>query len=134
MSNVGLFLAGKVVRGVLSGRPGGVRLRPNRPATKDRKKSSKVLIDTGSFIRTIVIVPRKQGSARGVFVGSSARMPSGDPRHSLGKVAGFAEFGTATLLPRPVFQPILDKNIGTIRAIFMGDLGRKMGVIGPLPF
>ena len=134
VSNIGLFLHGRIVRGILSGRPGGKRLRPNRPATIARKGSSKPLIDTGTLIRRIVVVPRTQGSVRGVFVGALASMPSGDPRRSMGRVAGYAEFGTVTLLPRQFLQPVLDRNIGTIRAILIGDLGRKMGVIGPLPF
>lgn len=134
LSNIGLFLAGRVVRGILTGRPGGKRLRPNRPATIARKGSSKVLIDTGNLLRKILVIPRKRGRVPAVFVGAPGRLPSGDPRRNIGRVASYAEFGTVTLLPREFLQPVLDKNIGTIRAILIGDLGRKMGVIGPLPF
>lgn len=134
LSNIGLFLAGRVIRGILSGRPGGQRLRPNRPATIAKKGSSKPLIDTGHLVRKILVIPRKQGRVPAVFVGAPGRVISGDPRRNIGRVAGYAEFGTVTMLPRKFLKPVLDANIGTIRAILIGDLGRKMGVIGPLPF
>jgi hypothetical protein len=134
LSNIGLFLHGRVIRGILTGRPGDTRLRPNRPATIARKGSSKVLIDTGNLVRKILVIPRKQGQVPAVFVGAPGRLPSGDPRRNIGRVAGYAEFGTVTMLPREFLKPVLDKNIGEIRAILIGDLGRKMGVIGPQPF
>ena len=134
LSNIGLFMAGRIVRGILVGRPGGKRLRANRPATKIKKGSSKPLIDTANLLQKIGVTPRKRGSVPAVFVGVLAALPSGDPRRNMARVAAFAEFGTVTVMPREFIQPVLDKNIGTIRAILLGDLGRKMGVIGPLPF
>ncbi len=136
LSNIGLFLAGRVIRGILTGRPGGQRLRPNRPATIAKKGSSKPLIDTANLVGKILVIPRKRGRVPAVFVGAPGRLPSGDRRSgkNIGRIANYAEFGTTTLLPRQFLKPVLDKNIGTIRAIFIGDLGRKMGVIGPLPF
>ena len=134
LSNVALFLADKVVRGILGGRPGGKRLRKNRPATIARKGSSKPLIDTATLVGRIAIQGRRFNGLPAVFVGALKTVSSGDPRRSLGRVAGFAEFGTVTMLPREFLRPVLDKNIGEIRAILIGDLGRKMGVIGPEPF
>jgi hypothetical protein len=129
----GLFLADRTVRGILTGRPGGKRLRPNRPSTIAKKGSSRPLIDKGHLVRKIVVVPRKIKGQPAVFVGALASMASSDPRRSMGRVAGFAEYGTVTLLPREFLRPTLRAYIGQLRAIMLIDLGRKLGVIGPLP-
>lgn len=131
LRETGQFLLVKVRKGVLSGKPGGQRLRANAPATVRRKGFNKPLIDTGQMVSEIGLRERRSGGFAAVFVGiDRSKIHVADPRRRVARIARFHEFGTAAARPRPFFGPVLEEN--EIRNLFSDTLGSDLGLIGPV--
>lgn len=129
---VGEHLRAQVGKGILTGRPGKIRLRRNKPATIQKKGSSKPLIDTSTMLTSFVNEREEGKTVPSVFVGLKASQIHADQRRNVARVGRFHEKGTVTTLPRRFLKPVLDAEAGRIRAIFMVTMGRKLGFIGPL--
>jgi len=118
MRAIGKFVRKRVQSGIRRGAPGGRPLRPNAPATVQRKKSARPLIDTGFLVNSIIQRTRRIGRARirttigpprgvahpgrsgtsvritgGAIAGRGVLAASGSRRRTVARIGAFHEFG-----------------------------------------
>lgn len=129
----GQFLLIRVRKGILSGKPGGVRFTPNAPATVRKKGFNKPWVDTGQTAAEVDLKETRSGGFAAVFVGiERSRVHIKDPRRRVARIARFHEFGTATEPARSVFGAILSQDDIRLRELFGNVLGADLGIIGPV--
>lgn len=139
MRKVGIFLKSRVLKGVRRGAPGGRILQRNAPATIDRKRSSKPLIDTGQMLGSIVTRTNRRGTIRirttvGPQKFSRRKTKRRSPRTNA-RVAAFHEFGFrhrggiltgARKIRRRFLRPVLTAERPHIIRIFRKEFGRAV--------
>lgn len=129
----GVFLEGRVKTGIITGKPGGKRLKPNVDSTKVKKGSSKPLIDTGTMLRSITT---KKISRKEVFVGILATVthPGGhgnEAGKSMALIGRFHEFITdlwPTLPRREFLNPVVLKEKDRLVKEFALKFGDELGL------
>jgi hypothetical protein len=87
----GTFLSRRMRVGILSGRPGGRRLRPNAPATIRKKKSNRPLLDFHAMVNNI---KARRITRNKVSVGLFGDTRHSDSRRTVAEVGRFHEFLT----------------------------------------
>lgn len=129
----GVFLEGRVKAGIITGRPGGQRLKPNAESTIRKKGSSKPLIDSGTLLGAVTTIPITR---REVFVGVPAGVahPGGHgskPGKSVALIGRYHEFLTAlfpTLPRREFLGPVIRKEKDRVLRIFAFRFGEELGL------
>ncbi len=93
----------EIVTGIRNQAPGGVKFKPLAESTKDRKGSSKALIDHGDMLRSVNVT--KLGE-HAYFVGINRSVVTKDGK-SMANLAEIHEYGSKKVKDRPPARPFL---------------------------